>query len=158
MATKEKNKQKTKKKLLWVGLGILAAGILAFGGAFVFGALLLARDLLYLALFADALLIGGTLGKVAVDSIADKVSDKKQAAELSRERSRVQEIEQEKAKNKENEVVFELGEKPTSEDISKIVKNMEPVQEDMNVPGQIVMEFDEPTQKTIKEKNQPKKR
>ena len=155
MAMKEKNTKK-RKTLLWVGLGIIAAGVLAFGGAFALGAMVLARDLLYLSIFVDTLMVGGVLGKTAVDAIADKMSSKNKTKQLARER-----IEEQKRKQNEertNESVFELGQKPTVEDISRIVGNMDSKEIDMNVPGQIVMEFDDNAPKNDKKKNQTNKR
>ena len=145
MARKEKN---TKKTLLWLGLGILGAGVLAFGGAFAFGALLLARDLLYLALFVDTLIVGGALGKVAVDSIADKVASKQQTKTLSRERDRENELVKEEKQSKED--VFQLGEKVTVEDIGKLVEKIG--DHDVEIDDrEITFEFDEEEKKEVKE-------
>ena len=99
MAVKEKtNKRKT---LLWIGLGILAGGILSFGGLLAFGLITLARDLLFLSLFADTLLVGGVLGAKAVDAITDKVASNKKetkkerltrSEELTKEKNNVEEL------------------------------------------------------------------
>ena len=137
---------KNKKTLLWVGLGILAAGVLAFGGAFALGAMVLARDLLYLAIFADTLIVGGALGKTAVDMIADKVGSKKQLKEFTRERSRQQEREQTQTK----ESVFSLGEQVVAKDADYMDD------EDYQVEGQMTFGFSEGKNET--KKNTPKSR
>ena len=90
----EKQNKKRRKTLLWVGLGILAAGLLAFGGAFLFGMLTLARDLLFTAVGIDALLVGGTLAAKAVNGIANAVSKKNKDKNLQRTQERNREKEQ----------------------------------------------------------------
>lgn len=86
MAGNEKTKKS--KKLLWIGLGILGAGILLFGGLLSFGLITLARDMLFTAIVADVGLVGGVLGKKAVNAIADSISNRKaQKRELRRTRT-----------------------------------------------------------------------
>lgn len=76
MAKKEKNVKK-KRTLLKIGLIILGIGLLAFGGTLLAGLVTLARDLLFTAVAVDTLLVGGALGKKAIDGIAYRISTRK---------------------------------------------------------------------------------
>ena len=86
MAKKEKN-TKNKKILLIVGFAILGLGLLIFGGALLAGLITLGRDLLLTALALDTLLVGGVLGKKAVDGISNAVS-KRKAKNLQKQRTK----------------------------------------------------------------------
>ena len=102
MAKKEKKvvegqeKKKNKKTLLWVGLGILAVGLLAFGATFALGLITLARDLAFTAIAFDTLLVGGTLGSVAMKGVINKKNAKKASKQqtVSRELERAKTLEE----------------------------------------------------------------
>lgn len=92
----EQGKKKKKKTLLWVGLAILAAGLLAFGATFALGLITLARDLAFTAIAADTLLVGGTLGSMAMKGVINKKNAKKVSKQetVSRELERAQTLEE----------------------------------------------------------------
>ena len=116
MAENEKQvKTKGGKKLLWIGLGILGAGVLAFGGFSLFGLITLARDLLFTAVFADVALVGGTLAKAAVDSISDKIAARKQK---QKENRRTRSTENKQSLNNENEEVVTMEAAPILTEVS----------------------------------------
>ena len=103
---KEKGNKK-KRPLLWIGLSILALGLLIGGGAFALGLLTLARDIAFTAIGLDVIGLSVVGGKLAVDAIANKTKGKDKTKELNRERTRNQE------KTKEEE--FEMEPLPVNE-------------------------------------------
>ena len=115
MAGKEKIKKS--RKLLWIGLAILGVGVLAFGGFLTFGLITLARDLLFTAIFADAALIGGSLGKKGVDSIANAISSRKAQKRALRKKRDI-EKNQDKS-NEQSEVVSPLVNVPSMQRVNK---------------------------------------
>ena len=75
MAKKEKNTTKKKRKLLKAALIILGLGICFFACSTLFGELLLARDFLYTAIFADSIIGGCSLASKAINAIKNKSSN-----------------------------------------------------------------------------------
>lgn len=100
MAKKEKNTKK-KKSLLKAIIAVFIVGLILCGGTALFGLLTLARDLLYTAVFADALIAGGGLASKAVNKIKERKNSQKQKSR-SRDKSLLKanglEIEDEKDK------------------------------------------------------------
>ena len=76
MAKKEKNTNKKELSKGWklaiVGFVILAAGLIAFGGAFALGLITLARDLAATALILDAAYVGGIAANGVVNAVRKK--------------------------------------------------------------------------------------
>ena len=98
MAKTEKNTNKKGLSKGWklaiVGFAILAAGLLAFGGAFIFGLLTLARDLLATAVLFEGLYVGGIGAVGAINAISNKVHQSKTSRSQSLNRSLEQTQEQ----------------------------------------------------------------
>lgn len=114
----EKKKNNKKKIILIIGLVILGIGVLSGAGALFAGLITLARDLIFTAAALDMVIVGGVLGKKAIDGIISSISKKKNKKlqkELSKEKEKTPQLEAQSEKKIEENYGINPIPTPTSE-------------------------------------------
>lgn len=101
------NGKKKKRIWLWLGLGVLALGLLAGGLTFAAGILTLARDLFFTAVAINVIGLGVAGGKAVATSIKNKKAAKQPTQTYNRTRTKNLEQEIEPVPTIEQEKVSE---------------------------------------------------